>query len=497
MGFAEFDFAALLDPMNLMVILLGSLVGMFLGAIPGVGSMVALVLFLPISFMLPPLPAVLLLLAVYQSSEYGGSISSIVLGIPGSPSNVATILDGHPMTKNNMPGKALGFSLYASSIGGLVGGLVLVFLAEPIADFAISMSYPEYFLLGMLGILAVAVISSADLVRSVISAILGLMVGTVGMDLITGEPRFTGGQMELFNGFTLVAVILGMFAFSEVITMIRDKDKSGTAKAPLNVSTKVSWAELKPTAKATAGGSAVGSLIGIFPGTGSGTASWFGYSLAKKMSKEPEKFGKGAPEGIAGPESANNSSVGGSLLPLLALGVPGSPAIAIVMGAFLMHGIVPGPHIFEDDPTLTYGILFGFLLTSVALFLSGKFITPVFSRVLRIPTELMIPCVLLISIVGVYAANTSTFELWVAFVVGLIAFFMRNLGFSLPAFVLAFVLSGIIEENFRRSLLVSGGDFSVFVTRPFSLILVLIIAGILALGVWGKVKGKKVQDLAS
>lgn len=301
MGLTEFDVSVLFDPLNIVAILVGSLAGMFFGAIPGVGAMVVLVLFLPISFLLPPLPAVLLLLAVYQSSEYGGSISSIILGIPGSPSNVATILDGHPMAQSGMPGKALGYSLWASAIGGLVGGLALLFLAVPIAAFAMTLSYPEYFLLGMLGILAVAVISSHDLVRSIISAILGLMVGTVGMDLITGAPRFTGGQMELYSGFTLVAIILGMFAFSEVITMIRD---NGSQPAPdtLSVKTKVPFAELRTTAKATTGGSIIGSLIGIFPGTGSGTASWFGYSLAKKLSRNPDRFGKGSPEGIAGAE---------------------------------------------------------------------------------------------------------------------------------------------------------------------------------------------------
>ncbi|GAA1183874.1 MULTISPECIES: tripartite tricarboxylate transporter permease [Nesterenkonia] len=494
MGLTEFDVSVLFDPLNIVAILVGSLAGMFFGAIPGVGAMVVLVLFLPISFLLPPLPAVLLLLAVYQSSEYGGSISSIILGIPGSPSNVATILDGHPMAQSGMPGKALGYSLWASAIGGLVGGLALLFLAVPIAAFAMTLSYPEYFLLGMLGILAVAVISSHDLVRSIISAILGLMVGTVGMDLITGAPRFTGGQMELYSGFTLVAIILGMFAFSEVITMIRD---NGSQPAPdtLSVKTKVPFAELRTTAKATTGGSIIGSLIGIFPGTGSGTASWFGYSLAKKLSRNPDRFGKGSPEGIAGAESANNSSVGGSLLPLLTLGVPGSPAIAIVMGAFLMHGIVPGPNIFAEEPTLTYGILFGFLLTSVAMFFSGKLVTPIFSRVLKIPSEMLIPAVLLISIVGVYAANTSSFELWVALTVGVIAYFMRNLGFSLPAFVLAFVLSGIIEENFRRALLVSGGDLTIFVTRPFSLVLVLIIVGLVGLGIWGKVRGTRREKI--
>lgn len=499
MGLLEFDFSTLLDPMIILVIIIGSLAGMLLGPLPGVGSMVAVVLFLPISFVLDPLPAILLLLAVYQSSEYGGSISSIILGVPGSPSNVATVIDGHAMTRQNMPGKALGYSLYASAIGGLVGGLMLLFLAIPMASLARSFSYHEYFLVATLGILAVSVISSTDFVRSVISALLGLMVGTVGLDMITAEARFTAGRMELIEGFTLVAIILGLFAVSEVITMVRDKGKEASVKGDIVVKTSLSYKEFKSIRKAVAGGSSVGSLVGIFPGTGASISTWFGYSLAKKMSRNPGKFGHGSPEGIAGAESANNSAVGGALLPLLTLGVPGSATIAIVMGAFLMHGVTPGPHIFTDDPTLTYGILFGFLLSSVAMLLAGKLLTPMFARVLKVPSDLLIPIVLVITLVGVYISRSSNFDVWVAFTVGLIAYFMRNLGFSLPAFVLAFVLSTIIEENFRRALLASGGDLTVFVTRPISLTLLLVIVALMSFGLWRAYRSrrKRVADMAS
>lgn len=486
----NFDFASLFTLTNLLVIVLGSLIGLFFGAIPGLGAMVTVVLMLPISFMLPPLPAILLLLSIYQSSEYGGSISSIVLGIPGTSSNVATILDGHAMAKNGYPGKALGYSLFASTIGGLFGGLVLVFLAVPVAKFALTLSYPEYFLIALLGILAVASISSTDMTKSVMSAILGLMAGTVGLDLITGEQRFTAGRMELMEGFDMIPIILGMFALSEVATMIRENLRNKKKNKPIDASTKLTSKEYKPILKVTGIGGVIGSIVGVFPGTGSGTASWFGYSVAKKFSKKPEEFGKGSPEGIAGPESANNAAVGGAVLPLLTLGVPGSPTIAIIMGAFIIHGIVPGPHIFTENPELTYGILFGFLLTSVAMYISGRLFTPLFSRVLQIPIDLLIPSVLLISIIGVFAANYMFFEIWIALVVGIIAFFMRNLGYSLPAFVLAFVLGNILETNFRRSLIVSGGDFSIFITRPYSIALLVIIGTIIIFSLRKKKEAK-------
>lgn len=485
MGLLEADISAVFDPLNLAVIVLGSLVGLFFGAIPGIGAMVTVVLFLPVSFMLPPLPAIILLLAVYQTSEYGGCISSNLIGVPGSDSSVASLMDGYPMTRRGEPGKALAYSLYSSSIGAFIGGLVLLFLSVPMAAFALRMSYPEYFLIGLLGILAVSVISSDNLVRGVMSAALGLMVGTVGMDLLTGVPRFTAGRMELFDGFTIVAVIIGMFAFSELITMIRDKDSvKGDVKSMI-ISTSLSFREWKTTLKATAVGSAIGSMVGVFPGTGAGTSSWFGYSAAKKMSRTPKLFGKGAPEGIAGAESASNAAVGGAVVPLLALGIPGSGVIAIVMGAFIVHGIVPGPHIFETDPDLTYGILVGFLLTSFTLFVFGKLLTPLFVRVLKIPMEILIPVVLLLALVGIYASDSSFFELWVALCIGTVAFFLRNFGYSLPAFVIAFILSGIIEENFRRSLVVSGGSLEIFVTRPISLGIVVIISVLVIFGVWG------------
>lgn len=485
MGLLEADIAAVFEPLNLGVILLGTLVGLFFGAVPGVGAMVSVTLFLPVSFMLPPLPAILLLVAVYQASEYGGCISSNLIGVPGSDSSVASLMDGYPMTKRGMPGKALAYSLYSSSIGAFIGAVVLLFLSVPMAAFALRMSYPEYFLIGLLGILAVSVISGADIVKGVMSAALGLMVGTVGMDLLTGDMRFTAGRIELFDGFTIVAIIIGMFAFSELMAMIRDVGRRKVDVAEMGIRTSISFQEWKRTLKSTAVGSAIGSVVGVFPGTGAGTASWFGYSAAKQMSRNKEMFGKGAPEGITGPESASNAAVGGAMVPLLALGIPGSGVIAIVMGAFIVHGIVPGPHIFETDPDLTYGILVGVLLTAIALFLSGKLLTPIFARVLKVPMDIVIPSVLVLALLGIYAADSSFFDIWVALCIGALAFFLRNFNYSLPAFVIAFILSNIIEENFRRALLVSDGSLAIFVTRPISLGIAILIVLLLVVGIGG------------
>lgn len=495
MSIFDIDYGSIFNWVNLLAVVGGSLIGVVFGAIPGLGAMITIVLMLPVSFMLDPLPAVLLLLSIYQSAEYGGSISSIVLGIPGTPSNVATVLDGHPLAQKKSPGKALAYSLVTSTLGGLFGGLVLLFLAAPVAQFALTLSYPEYFLVALLGIFAVAAISSKNMLKSVISAFLGLMAGTVGIDVITGTARFTGGSLELMSGLNMIPVILGMFAFSEVAIMISENLGERKAGDPLSMSTKLSMKEYGSIAKPSFAGATVGSLVGIFPGTGSSTSSWFGYGLAQRLSRSPKTFGTGNPEGIAGAESANNSAVGGAILPMLTLGVPGSPTIAVIMGAFIIHGIVPGPNIFTDEPKLAGGILFGFLLTSIAMFCAGKLFTPLFARVLTVPPSILIPIVVILSLVGAYTANYLHFEVWLGVGIGLFAYFMRRLDFSLPAFILAFVLSEIIEKNFRRAITVSGGDWSIFTSTPVAMVLVVLVAGVVIYGIFKafQVRKAKVQ----
>ncbi|MEK3937164.1 tripartite tricarboxylate transporter permease [Sporosarcina sp. FSL W7-1349] len=491
MDYINFDISSLFSLEILLVILLGTFVGLLFGAIPGLGSMITLVLLLPVTYTLSPLAAVLLMLAAYQACEYGGSISSIVLGIPGTPAAAATILDGNTLARETSPGKALGYSLVASTIGGLFGGFVLILLSVPMSSLALKLSFPEYFLVGVLGILAVAALSSKDIIKSMISVVLGLMAGTVGMDLFTGAPRFTMGRLELLDGIGMVALIVGIFAFSEVFSMISN-DLNKTYKTDSKkVKVGIDFKEFKKISLPTFSGSIIGSIIGIFPGLGAGTASWFGYSSAKKLSKDPQSFGKGNPEGIAGPESANNAAVGGALLPLLTLGIPGSPAIAVIMGAFIIHGITPGPDVFSKNQDLVLGIFYGFLLTSIAMFILGKFISPLFARVLTVSNTILIPIVLMFSIIGVFTAQSLFFELWLALIVGIIAFFMKKLDFSLPAFILAFVLSNIIEENLRRALMMAKGSYSIFFTRPFSLVILTLILIIILVSVISSIKKRK------
>ncbi|PIC62776.1 C4-dicarboxylate ABC transporter permease [Sporosarcina sp. P13] len=495
MSFLDFDFTTLFTLSNLMAIFLGTIVGLIIGALPGLGATMAVIFLLPFTYTMDPVAAVLLLLAAFQAAEYGGSISAITLGIPGTPAAVATAQDGIPLARNESPGKALGISLNASVIGGVVGALCLIFLTEPFANFALRLSDPEFFLLGVMGLIAVASISTkGEMTKSLISVVLGLMVGTIGMDMFTGQPRFIMGQLELMEGLGIVALLVGIFAIPEILRVVKDDLHTQFASQASNLSTKLTGKDMKRIAKPSGVGSIIGTISGLLPGLGTVAAAWFSYIAAKKISKSPETFGKGNPEGIAAPESANNASVGGALIPLFALGIPGSVGIAVVMSAFIVHGIQPGPRIFTKDPTLTYGILYGFLLTTVALYIVGRLLTPLFARILVVPNSFLMPIVYVVAIVGGFSATSRYFDIWLSLILGLISLLFVLSRFSIAAFVMAFVLSPVIEVGLRRSLLISGGSYSIFLTRPFSLVFLIIIILMLMTPVFRKMGERRKRN---
>lgn len=485
-----FDILSIFTWMNLLAIIFGTFVGMIIGALPGLGAALAIVLLLPLTYAMEPLAAILMLLATYQAAEYGGSISAILLGVPGTPAAAATVLDGNPLGKK-APGKALAYSLYASTIGGIFGGLVLMFLSIPLTSFALSLSAPEFFLIAILGLIGVVGLSSTDATKSLISAVLGLMTATIGMDLISGTSRFTFNRLELMEGVNMVVLLVGLFAFSEFLIMIsKDLDTRYKMK-PTDLKTKLTLKEFKGVARPISIGSITGSIIGIIPGMGAGPSAWFAYSAARSTSKSQETFGKGNPEGIAAPESANNATVGGALVPLLSLGIPGSPTTAIIMGAFIIHGLQPGPGLLSSESNLVYGIFYGFILTTIAMFVCGKLLTSLFSRVLVVPNPYLIPIVIALSMIGVFTARGLFFDLWFGFVLGIIAFLLRKLDFSIPAFVLAFVLGPIIESSLRQSLILSSGSYSIFFTRLPSLVIIFIIVLIILFSIRSSLKKKK------
>ncbi|KKK36900.1 hypothetical protein WQ57_16815 [Mesobacillus campisalis] len=488
MDFLHFDVSILFTWSNLAALVIGTLFGMLVGAIPGMGATLAIVLLLPLTYIMDPLASILLLLATYQACEYGGSISAIVIGVPGTPAALVTAWDGYALAKQKSPGKALAYSLYASFIGGLFGALVVILLSDFLVKFALMISEPEYFWIALLGLLAVSALGTQDTVKSLISAVLGLMTATIGMDSFTGAQRFTLGQIELMEGVGIIALLVGMFAFTELFLMVNKDMKKRYVNESSELKTKLTYREFRSVLKPIGIGSVTGSVVGIFPGMGAGPAAWFSYSLAKVWSKTKSTFGKGNPEGIAAPEAANNAAVGGALVPLLSLGIPGSPSIAIISGAFIIHGLQPGPTLFKTEPDLVYGIIFGFLLTTIVMFVIGKYVTTLFARTTTVPNPILIPVVFALSIIGVYVSRSLHFDLWLALLIGIVSYIFIKLNFSIASFILAFVLGPIIEESFRRSLIISGGNFDIFYTRPFSIVLILITLIIIGLMAFKKTK---------
>ncbi|MBU2937750.1 MULTISPECIES: tripartite tricarboxylate transporter permease [Pacificibacter] len=487
------DLTNLFTITNLLCILLGTVVGMVFGALPGLGTVIAVALLLPVTFTLPPLAGILMLLATYQAGEYGGSISAILLGVPGTPQAAATVLDGYPMAQNESPGKALSYSLVSSSIGGIFGGLVLIFVSVPLAKFALNFGSPEYFLLGVIGLMAVGLLSGTDKIKSSIAVILGLIAGTVGIDSLTGVNRATFNQPELMDGVNLVAFLVGMFAISELFMMISKGLNNKYVADRSTLKTGLTWKELKGVVKSTTIGSLIGAGTGILPGIGGGASCWFAYAVVSKTSKDPEAFGKGSPEGIAAPESSNNASAGGALVPFLALGIPGSAAIAIIMGAFIMHGIQPGPNVFTAERDLVYGIFYGFILTTIAMYLIGRVLTPMFSRVLVVPNSFLVSIVLVLCLIGIYASKGAFFDLWLALGIGIVFYILKRLNYPVSSVIIAYVLAPIIEENFRRSLTLSNGNYDVFFSSVYAIALVLMIVAALAASVYADFKKRRHQ----
>lgn len=445
-----------------------------------------------------PIPSVLMLVALYQAAEYGGSVSSILLGVPGTAGGVATVLDGHEIAKQGFPGKALGYSLTASTIGGLFGAIVLFSLSQPLTKITLKFSDPEFFLLGLFALLCIISLSSKDVTKSFISVLLGLLAGMIGVDLFTGELRFTGDIYQLFDGLNTVTVITGLFAVSAALSMLHGDLNKRYVTNTKNLKTHITWKEYKAVNKNVWRGSIIGTVIGIIPGVGATLSSWVAYSEAKRNAKDPEKFGKGEPNGIAAPEASNNAVVGASLIPLITLGIPGSAATAVILGAFIMQGIQPGPQVFSKEPDLVYSIMIGLIIATFLMYLLGRVTTTIWARLLTIPNYILIPMVLIIPLLGIYSARGYHFDLWIAIAIGIVGFLIMKLDYSFPGFILAFILSPIIETHFRRSLMLSDGNYNIFITRGFCIaILAIIIFLIVYTFIDKRKKNKKAQSQAS
>ena len=459
-----------LSPVNLMFAFLGCGSGILFGALPGISSSMGVVLLLPFTYQMDGTAAIILLVSNFCGSTYGGSITSILFATPGTPESVMTVLDGHPMHKKGQGGKALGLAVSASVIGGLFSAIMMVILCVPLSKVAMEFGPAEYVALGILGLTAMAGLGSGSQLKTLISGFLGLVLATFGTDEITGTTRFNFGSAEFVNGVHFIPVMIGAFALSEVFMQAMEKhggpqDLSVTERIKVEFMT---WAEFLKYKWGILKSAVIGMVIGILPGTGGTIASVLAYSEAVRSSPDGDKFGTGMPEGVIAPETANNAATGGALVPTLTLGIPGSGTTAVILGAFIVHGMRPGPLLFTSQPTLLYAVFISMIIANLMLFWGGIYGVRLFAQVSRFPYYLQGPMILLLCFIGSYAMGVDIFNSWIMLLAGVIGFFMKKYGFNVAAMVLGLVLGSLIEENIRKMMIIADDDWSAFILRPIA-----------------------------
>ncbi|MGH3326357.1 MAG: tripartite tricarboxylate transporter permease [Streptomycetales bacterium] len=475
-------FATAISPTNLFWALFGVTAGTLVGVLPGLGPPATIAILLPLSVNLDPATGLIMMAGIYYGAKYGGSTTSILLNIPGEDASVVTAIDGYQMARAGRAGPALGIAAISSFIAGTVGLIGLTFLAPLVAQIAIIFGPPEYTGIMVLGLSMVVLLAGRSKIKALLSGIAGFLLSTIGLDLFSGSLRFTMGQIELANGVEFVALAIGLFAIGEVMVNIEEKSGHSLFKVPRRLKELFpSRQDLKASSGAIGQGSIVGFLIGALPGAGSTVASFVSYTIAKRFSRHPERFGRGAIEGVAAPEAANNAATAGAFVPLLTLGIPGSATTAIMLGALFLYGLQPGPLFFNENPDVVWPIIASMYIGNVLLVMLNLPLVPIFANILRIPYHILYPGIIVVSIVGVYSINTSMFDVWLLAVFGLLGYLMRKTDFPTAPMVLAFVLGPLFEQAVRRSLVVSQGDPAIFVTRPwavtFLVITVLIFIG--------------------
>jgi len=458
-----------LQPTNLFYCFFGVFIGTLLGVIPGVGVLAAISMLFPLTFFLDATTALIMLAGIWYGTAYGGSTASILLNIPGTPSNAVTCLDGYPMARQGRGGVALLMTTVASLVGGSIGILLLMMFAPLIARYALQFGPTEYFALMVLGLVAASTVAQGSAVKGLAMVVLGIMFGTVGMDIYTGTLRFSFGVIELADGFSLIALAMGIFGVSEVIASVRrihagDVDRNSTrfrAMVPTRDDVRRSW---RPMIR----GASVGSFFGTLPGTGPAIAAFMAYAVEKRVSPEPERFGKGAIEGVMAPETANNAADQTAFIPTLSLGIPGSPTMALMLGALMIHGISPGPSLVSEQPALFWGLVMSFWVGNVLLVILNVPLIGLWVRLLTVPYHLLYPAVLAFICIGTFIVSNSVFDVWMVIFFGVVGYLMRIFLWPTAPLLLGFVLGPLMEEHFRRALLLSRGSFTTFVDRPIS-----------------------------
>ncbi|WP_257347448.1 tripartite tricarboxylate transporter permease [Pseudalkalibacillus decolorationis] len=467
---------AILQWDTLLLMVVGVIAGIIFGCIPGFTITMAVALTLPFSLGLGPLEGISLMMGVWLGGASGGLISACLLGIPGTPSAMATTFDGYPMVKKGEPGKALAIGLWSSFIGSIIGGIVLVLAAPLLSTWAIKFGAWEFFSLMVFGLSAIASLGEGNLIKGLLAGLLGMFIGTIGTDPMLGVERFTFGSVEMLSGFAFLPVLIGVFAFSQLLS---EAKKGKKEKLEFNQDVSLSYPISKTLKNMLSSwvnvirSSFVGIFIGALPGAGSSIANILSYDVAKKMSRNPKKFGTGTQDGIIAAESANNSSEGGALIPTLALGIPGSAVTVMMMGALLVHGIQPGPYFFVSEPVLAYGIFLAFFISAIFMLIIQSFGIKFFLKINDVPMHFLIPVVIILCALGSFAINNRVFDIWVLLLFGVVGYLMKQASFSLAAFVLGVILGPLTEENLRIAI-TTNPDLTLFITRPISGVLLLL-----------------------
>ncbi len=467
-------YSVVFQPTNLLLCLVGVTVGMLIGVLPGLGPAATIAILLPVTYTLEPASAIILLAGIFYGAQYGGTITSVLLRLPGEASSVVTVLDGYQMAKQGRAGSALGIAAVGSFIGGTIAIVGLTVMAPLVAGFALDFGPPEYAALAILGILLVSTLGSGSPVKAILAASVGLLLATVGTDPVLGQDRFTFGTDQLADGIDFVIVAMGLFGVGEILYNLE------TLRDPSAAPPEVGKAyptrdDLKRSRGPIARGSVIGFILGVLPGGGAVMSSLVAYAAEKRLSKHPEQFGKGAVEGVAAPETANNAAATSSFIPLLTLGIPANGTMAVMFGALLLQGITPGPQLITENPDVFWGVIDSMYIGNLFLLAMSMPLIGIFVRILRVRASILAPLTVLITMIGVYTVRNSVFDMYLVVALGVLGYLMKKIGLEPGPLVLAFVLGGLLEQAFRQSMRVFNGDLTGFVTRPISGTLVGVI----------------------
>jgi putative tricarboxylic transport membrane protein len=460
-------FAVALDPVNLLYCFIGVFIGTLVGVLPGIGPISAMSLLLPVTLSGSPESGIIMMAGIYYGSMYGGSTTAVLVNIPGEAASVVTCIDGHEMAKRGRAGPALGISALGSFVAGTFAIVALMLVAPMLAQVAVAFGPPEYFSLMVLGLTILSFLTQGSMAKALLMAAVGVVIGLIGLDQINAMPRLTFDRLELVDGIGLVPVVMGLFGVAEILANIEQQIRRDIVQSKIG-SLWPSREDLKASAGPVGRGTLLGFLLGVLPGGGAVIASFASYAMEKKLSRTPERFGKGAIEGVAGPEAANNAAAGGAFIPLMTLGIPPNVIMALLLGAFVIHGLQPGPLMMSQNPKVFWGIVASMYVGNIMLLVLNMPLIGMWVQVLKAPYRILFPLILMFCIVGVFASGNAVFDVFVMIGTGLLGYLMRKFGYEAAPLVLAFVLGPMLENNLRKSLILSQGSFDVFVTRPIS-----------------------------